>query len=358
MAAASLSARSCRALAWTALFFLSFQLGAGILLDYVYPQVRFGTADYLFSALRARRNPDVIALGSSRIGLAFNAAEVGNVLRTRLPGQDLNVMNLAVPSGDPRTSVYVLDQLFALGHRPRLVVVEVAPEELNAHNEWFGYDIARVVRWHDMPTALPEAMRSGTMRRLLTYRLLPLLMHRDEICRYGFPAWTGRLPSEMAAPNVPLTSVQSCIDSQGLWGEAIENQRGWGEPAGPADLREGLGHLRKWLRAYHAGGTPLAALERLLRHCQNDGIAVVMVAVPFHRDHRHEYTPAIEAEFLATMADLQREFGCSFVDERASVEDRLFFDNAHVYPKGGSEFSTRLAKEVLIPALRTQEAAR
>ena len=339
-------------LAWTTLFFLVFQLTGGLLLDYGWPQVRFATAEYLFTALHARpRCPDVVALGSSRIGLAFTAADVGAVLRTRVPGENLSAMNLAVPSGTPRTSAYLLERMLAEGFRPRVVVVEVCPEELNAYNEWLGFDISRVLHWHDVPDALAEAARSGTIRRLLTYRLLPLCMHREEICHYAFPSATGALASEMAAPNVPLTSDQTGIDSQGLWGHAIEAHRGWGEPAGGADTREGLGHLRKWLRRYRAGGSAVASLECLLRRCRAEGIAVVLVAIPLHSDHRGEYTPAIETEFVATMARLEREYGCRFADYRERLADRAFFDNAHVYPKGGSEFSRGLAEEVLTPII-------
>lgn len=344
---------ACRALAWAALFCLLFQLAGGILLDYRWPQVRFATAEYLFSTLRARpQGPDVIALGSSRIGLAFMAGEVGEVLRRRLPGENLRAMNFAVPSGDPRTSAYLLDRLLNEGARPRLVVVEVCPEELNAYNEWLGFDIARRLRWHEVPGTLADAARSGTLRRLLTYRLFPLCMHRQEICRYAFPGGTGVPASEMAAPGVPLTSDETGLDSQGLWGHAIESHGGWGEPAGPADTREGLVHLRKWLRRYRAGGSAVAALERLLRRCRAEGIAVVLVAIPLHSDHRREYTPAIEAEFRAAMTRLEREHGCTFADHRTRLEDRAFFDNAHVYPKGGTEFSTRLAEEVLVPLLK------
>jgi hypothetical protein len=348
MASTFPSCRSaCRALAWTALFFLLFQLAGGILLDYAYPDLRFATAAYLFSTLHERpRSPDVIALGSSRIGLAFTAADVGEVLRERVPGRSWSAMNFAVPSGDPRTSDFLLQRMLDEGCRPRLVVVEVCPEEVNAYNEWLGFDISRLLTWHDVPGDLLEAARSGSLRRLLTYRLFPLCMHRQEICRQAFPEANGALVSEMAAPGVPLTSDQSGIDSQGLWGHAIERHRAW---SGPADTREGLVHLRKWLRPYRAGGAPVQALERLLRRCRAEDIAVVLVGIPLHGDHRGEYTPEIEAEFRATMTRLVREFGCTFADYRDCLKDGAFFDNAHVYPTGGSTFSRRLAGEVLAP---------
>lgn len=342
------------ALAWCAGFFLAFQIGSSFLLDYVCGDLRFSTAAYLFTSLRSRpETPDVVAFGSSRIGLAFTASEVGDTLRQRFPERNLHVMNFAVPSGDPITSDRLLARMLDQGVRPRIVVVEMSPEVVNAYNEWLGFDIARIVRWDDLPEHMVDFFRSGTVRRLLTYRLFPLCVYRQEIVRELLP-WSGDvLASEMAMPSVPLTSDQSGLDSQGLWGRAIEAHRGFGGTK--ADTREGLMHLRRWLRRYRAGGSALGALERLLHRCREHDIDVVLVGIPFHSEHRGEYTCEIEADFTATMHRLTQQYGCRFVDYRHSLADDQFFDNAHVLPAGGSVFSRRLAQDILVPILSNRK---
>ena len=66
--------------------------------------------------------------------------------------------------------------------------------------------------------------------------------------------------------------------------------------------------MATWLTPYHVGGVSLAALERTLRLCRDNGIEPILVGVPVTRWHRQNYTPAIEAAYRGEMDRLARAY--------------------------------------------------
>src|SRR2546421_251153 len=84
----------------------------------------------------------------------------------------------------------------------------------------------------------------------------------------------------------------------------------------------------------------------------------MLVAVPVTRWHRDQYTPEINAAFLAHMDRLTRTYRCRFFDYRDQVPDYLFKDIHHLAPEGAYYFSRRLTREVLSPAWKATREKR
>jgi hypothetical protein len=347
---------------WGVGAFMACHLVGSVLLDYCWQRVRFPTAAYLFDALRERgRAPDVVILGSSRIGLGFSAAEAGDALRRRFPtGRALTVFNAAVPSGDLATSDFVLAEMVRQGQCPAVAVIELSPENVSRYNDWIGYDVRRLFRWSDLPTYLPDIVADGAVQRLLMQRLFPLCVHRSEIRSCALEAVGRRLGCsfEGEIPGQPkLVSDQSGLDSQGLFGETFRSiaasTRGVN---GSPDTQDDIRLFRHWLARYEIGGTAAADLERLLQRCRDHQITPVLVALPLASGYRELYTPHVNEAFAAYMASVARKYACRFVDYRTLFPDRYFFDHTHLLPDGSRILTQILVRDVLIPAWQERPA--
>src|SRR5262249_47939806 len=55
--------------------------------------------------------------------------------------------------------------------------------------------------------------------------------------------------------------------------------------------------VKRELRDYQPGGNTVAALERLLSRCREDGVEVILYTPPLASTHRACYTPEIEQRF-------------------------------------------------------------
>lgn len=342
------SRRGRRALLWAFTVFVLVQLGGGLVLDYIWPELRFPTAYLTFKALQQQaKAPDVMCLGSSRFGAGFAQEQIRDILREETGDTTLTVFNAAIEAGDLVTADFIMEGVLEQGTKPRVVVIEVSPETLARRGEWMGQHVLRQLTWEDVPEHLGDIWRSGNMVRLLSARLLPLHMHRHEICR---PV-RDHVAALLSPPKKKgkKQSTQPAASTQGVpWEVFMELDQ---QVANPAKTSAGLPVIRRWLKNYSVGGGAGRALERLVQRCREEEVQVILVGVPVTEAHRALYTPEIDHAFLARLVDVSRRYHCRFVDYRGRIPDDYFLDNHHLHRSGGYYFSKLLAQETLAPVL-------
>ncbi|OAI47467.1 hypothetical protein AYO44_09555 [Planctomycetaceae bacterium SCGC AG-212-F19] len=322
-----------QATAWSAVLFLGIQLGAGLLLDYGFPFVRFPSAGRVLHGIQDSPEPvDVVCLGSSRFEWGIRPDEIQRAVQHRLPDVPAPVVaNAAVPAGDPVSSAYLLDRMLAEGVRPRIVVIEISPETITSHTVWMYAHVRRQFRWDDLPGCLLEAFALKQGVRLLTGRLLPLYEFRQEVLHL----LADLVPDNPDPAPSPADAAAPLVANIQREGRAYEIDR-----------------TRAWLREYAVGGRDWHALNAILARCREHGIAAVLVGIPVTGDFRHEVSPAINAAFLTAMDRACRTYGCRFVDCRDRLPDEGFFDIHHMNDRGAGQFSRLLGAEILAPLWR------
>lgn len=339
-------------LIWAASLFVAAQLLAGLLLEHVWPWVRFPDAEKVLSAAAVRpERADLVFLGSSRFETGLDVCEIGTLLerQQQLP-RACGVLNAAVPACDPFLAEFLVDQLLEAGVQPRCLVLEMSPELLSRYHNWLGFHLIRLLRWEDLPARLPDVVRTGNVQHLLCWRLLPVLLHRQQILqhfglapelsgmppRYNLGADTVDRPANLTIDMKKLLCLPACDPPPGHQ-EAI---------------RQALAHNtpRRWLLNYRIdGGANAAALERLLGRCRQQGIRVLLVGVPVTETHRQTWTPPILAAYHDYLSRVCAAYGCTFVSCHDWLPDGLFRDNHHVSEAGKRYFSRLLALRVLAP---------
>lgn len=343
--------RGRKVVVWFAASFLLVQFAGSLLLDYAWPEVRFPMAFRQFRSYReCPRSPDVICLGSSRIESSVHAKEITQTVRHVVGKQDFLAFNAHVPGGDFISAEFVWKELWQQGARPKVILLEMCPEQVNHLNDWLKLHVMRQIRWDDVASYALETCRTGHALRLVQARFMPLYTHRYELVRTtknSVQAWL--MPEEQAPPTPESEEFRDC------------SQFAAKQLPVPADARRetmsGLHGAERGLRRYRPGGTSVQALERMLKFWQQQDITVVLLGVPLSKAHRDLYTPSIETQFRAYAQRLESTYGCKYVDCRDQVPDFLFKDNHHATGRGGQYFTQRFTREVLIPTLAARVPA-
>lgn len=336
----SLRIRRCRrALGWAAGTFFLCQMVAGLLLDYVWPGVRFRGLDHGLAACRAAADstqPVVLALGSSRFGCGLQA----NVLESEL-GQGSakpRVINFSMPGGDFITAEHLYAHCREAGCKPALVLLEVSPETLARRNLWLDLHVLRQLTWQDGPRFAADLIRSGHALRYLASRLVPLYVHRDQLRHLALM----QLGLADQAESKHRTELDAFFTAA-----VVHSEQSLSADQMRQRSLAGAAYIQRWLRNYRIGGNAKRSFDRLLQRCAADGAGVVLVAVPVSSPHRQLYTPEIEGPFQETIRQaLQRYPHFRFFDLRAALADQEFYDNHHTTSAGAVHFSRRLAQEL------------
>jgi hypothetical protein len=345
--------RSKRAILWAAATFVLGHVVAGLLLDYVFPTVRFPMAAQVADQVaRESVRPNVVFLGSSRTGAAVDVEVANKVLGAESPTA-VRVAEAPVLAGDSLSAEVVFQQLLARDVRPQWLVVEVSPETLNTTLPFMRENAARVLKWNDLSEHSSAIVKSRAGWIYLESRLVPIYTHRRELVRTGKRGLGYKLSQPPANP-----APKPASGAPPAPGRPVEA----GEPAAPqlapmsneeallkASQFGASTEVRRWLRNYTIGGMAPAALERLLSRCRDEQVKVVLLGIPACTAHRQEFTPAIEQEYLSYIERLVREFGCRFVDARDWVPDALYEDALHLRGvDGAGYFTRRFTRDVLL----------
>jgi Protein of unknown function (DUF1574) len=324
------------------LLFLAAQAGAGLVADYLCPQVRFS---YLYRLLTkaeaAPQAPTILCLGSSRTGTCLIDDEMTRVLREN-GAEATQVFNAAMPVGDLVVSEHVLDRFLKRGLRPRQLILEVMPEFLNRHNGWLSFHVERQLTWKDLPRYWDDLCRADLISQFLIDRLAPLYAERK-----GFWNLLGKAGQALLTRKQP--PADTLLSSTALWERIIQATPNLTSEERQAKRQLGLENVRLCLTDYAPGGNSTAALERIMVRCRRENIQVILLAVPVCSEHRSLYESVIERAFLEEMHRVVERFNCRFIDCRGRIADAHFLDNHHADGAGGLAFSKQFCEEVLAP---------
>jgi hypothetical protein len=324
--------RGLRCLLWAGLGCIVVQLGFSLLLDSWWLGLRFPQLTAVVAdAERQARSPEVVCLGSSRLGVAFRPNEI-----TQTSAR--HAFNACIEAGDPLTSEFMLNRLLERNIRPEIVIVEVSPETLAEKNAWMHLHVSRQIRWLDVPEVLTDVWRSRNLPRLAAARLVPLHTYRREL---GAKVELSRTPWKSKQKRRPTQEEQlPFVDTLRITAQNEKDLPPWEKRLIWVPLVCG------WLQDYRLGGAAERALERIVTRCRQEQIEVILVGAPVSSPHRALYTPAIESEFQACMARLTSQRGCRFLDWRDRFADELFVDNHHLFREGALAFSADLVNEL------------
>lgn len=287
------------------------------------PGLRVDAHEVLLGAWQSQRPGDVF-FGTSRVLAGFARADT----EARLPG---GVMNLGVPGADV---AYIDGQLAA------------APKNGSLRRIWIGLDYGMFVRV-GRPVPNDETARSSWSVALGAKSLAATwtaLRDRDE-CRTPARDKAGFEPPTYRARKFPLSGWRSRFTQSERSIATQFRMAAAREPEFSAQIAE-----RQW-----------EALDRLLARARRDGVAVVLLVNPSHRDYRRVIEEAgLGADLLAwrqRLATLAGDAGVPLFDwsdyleadhSEADCEQGsdtcAYYDINHVTPRVGSRLlATMLA---------------
>jgi hypothetical protein len=296
---------------------------------------------------KAKPHPDVLLLGSSRLGSFVRNVELATLSRNLLPHDSGHIFNATLAFGEPIRIEFLTRQLLSSGLPPRLVVMETSPDLLGRNNPFFSFVITRHLTAAALPGYFSDIVLSHTaISRLLSSRLTPFFRHRGELLAYAGEV-EGQGDAERTLPADPSEAAGG--------GNSFQYVRDKGErsPIPPAErMRIAARRFQPYLRHYQLTGATSAAFERTLAMLHARGCAVVLLQPPLSSVQRALFTVEMREAFDAFVQRLRRAYGCEFVDYSQRFADTSFVDSYHASNVGSLRFTELLANEVVAPAWR------
>ncbi|MBI3412201.1 MAG: hypothetical protein HY040_28050 [Planctomycetes bacterium] len=358
--------RGRRVLLSALIAFAGVQVLASALLDYGWPQLRCPMYHLqVENAAHCLPAPGMICLGSSRSGCLLDDVTISQLVRQASGDRSARFFNASVPAGDAEIFDRMQVQLLSRDVRPHHALIEVCPENLNRYNRWLPIHLQWYFAWNDVPSHLSEVVATGNLMRLFGTRFLAQFAHRDAIQRKlaeEVGGWFAPRPPIIAAqktqvPEIetpqPPQAVQTAPPTPRIEPKAVNWDRvlgGLQKADGMRDRELDASVVKRELRDYQPGGNSVAALERLLTRCREDGVEVILYTPPLASTHRACYTPEIEQRFQECLGRLTQNFHCRYVDYRQALPDQAFRDHHHAVEDARAPFSHKLGTELIVPA--------
>lgn len=297
--------------------------------------VRWPT-DLYAAGLLAEGDVDLLILGSSRAAFGLAPTAIDPCLAERL-GRP------AVSWSWSRANASLWSQRLvgraALQRlRPRVVVIEVAPEMMSPHHYEQAWNAVTEADLVDVPGCLAGAFDAATVGACFFPAVRPL----DNLARTF-----ERRPS--APPQLRWMAVharggQFCFGSPAC---AAHNARfeerlrfRWDDR-----LAEVIPKVRsERFVDYRVGSPHTDAMLALLAELRAVGATPLLLRMPVHAVYAAEIPAAAEAEFSAYLAGLQRETGAALLDADGWWRDarERFHDPDHLSPAGAEALSAAL----------------
>jgi hypothetical protein len=364
--------RNRRILLLAGLLVMAGQLGAGLLLDQNVLKVRFISANIAINGVTGLPcRPDILFMGSSRFGAGINVTKIHELMSASFAEEVPTMYNAWVAGADPYSIHFLVQHLADRGIIPPIVVIEVSPETIMLGGPFLNGQISRLITWKDLPIAAPDVIATRQHSRLLSSRLIPLFLFRQELLTWLFDSQPPYLALQTVAKQQPSPAVINTNRATppppanpGVSTPApVVTNASTATPPPPdnptvsSEKRERQIQatsllVTKWLRGYRIGGLNPHHLQTLLGFLRAHNVAVILVGVPVSQAHYDCYTADINQKFLDYMHRLSGTYGCRFVDYRNRVPDDLFHDSHHLTINGGLFFSRMLQEEVLSEAWR------
>jgi hypothetical protein len=338
--------RARRALFWCALVLLISPVPGGWLVDHCPIQIRFPEAAATISSWeKANPQPDILLLGSSRLGSFVRSVDLSATTKGLVGNDPPLVFNSTIPGGDPITLEFLTRRLLASrSTAPRLVVLETNADLLARDNVYFTGVITQLMTATDIPKYLRDILLyHDGISRLLSSRLTPFFRHRSH-----FLAWASEAIIKRFSQNQgPIDNNERLLNR---WRDLANNPTdGFAEAE---RLRIALRRFQNHLRHYQLAGATPSAFEETVAMLHKRGCAVVLVQPPLSSAHRAFLSASIRSQFAAFLQRLHDPYGCEFFDYSDKLPDTFFSDNHHANAAGSSRFTELLAHEVVAPAWR------
>lgn len=293
---------------------------------------------------------EVLFLGSSRIRTAVMPAVVEKSLSSGL-GRNINTYCLGQNGATAYTSWLVLDDVVAVHGPPDLIVLELSPGSVNAHNHSVTGDlryyssipeIAVAAGWIDNRERL-SAAAAGCFRgfsSLLLFGTRPLYVDDFE---------------EVVARHIRRRGAQfppGGSDHRHRLSDLDERQR-----------RNLLAHAAAYSRQhyvdrYEIGGAPGAGLQAIVTFARDRDIPLVLVDLPAAPGYAEAVsTPRDIDLFRDTLDGVLADPQLQVVEaglRGLELTDEDFLDLTHLHPDGARKISRYLATSTLLPLMEGQ----
>ena len=331
-------------LLWCALVLCISPIAGGWLVDHCPIRIRFPTAAATIALWKqATPQPDILLLGSSRLGSFVRTEELSVTTKGLVANDPPLFFNSTIPGGEPITLEFVARRLLASrSTAPRLVVLETNADLLARDNAYFAGVIIRLMTAADLPKFIGDIMLTHDGRsRVLSSRLIPFFGHRSHLL-----TWMDKVISR---PDVSVRSIQQtagAADWAALRPDALWEQR----------MNVFRQKLAIRYRHYQLEGATASAFEGMVASLHARGCKVVLVKTPLSSPLRALFTRDMQNEFEAFVQRLRRSYGCEFFDYSDKLPDTFFSDPNHANAAGRSRFTELLAHEVVAPTWRKLEA--
>lgn len=341
------------AVIWGVCAFLAVQLGVGLASEY-YTRIRDPLYGDKYVKLERRLNAagpqsaNVLMLGSSRTGLAFNGKRAESILSHVLQ-RPVTAFNFGVPASGPVTHLVYLNRLLESGVKPDLLLLEILPSMLAdgqggpLERHWFFADR---VTTSEVDTLVQHGFDPSTVReRHVRSVLLPAYTLRFQLLTRVIPSW---LPWQVRFD----------------WSRGAD-ECGWGttqtqfvDPAmRAAGTQRAHNEYAPILASFCPGGPAVGALRELLGTCREKGIPVRLVLMPEGTAFRSWYPPERLAALKTFLGTIASEFGVSLVDAQNWLPDEAFYDSHHMLAAGADAFTDRITHDTIVPALQESTAS-
>ena len=333
-----------RSLFWCGLTLCLSPLVGGWLVDSCPVHIRDpGAAACVSLWRRAKPEPQILVLGSSRLGSFVRTREL-NTLSKDLLGDDFTpIFNASVICGEPITVQFITRRLLVSRAPPKLVLLETSPDLLARNNRYFVFVITQQLTAGDLPRYIPDILRSeAAVSRLISSRVTPFFRHRNHLL-----GWTNELVSGgRKIPSLPSKAVEAHSFQ-------FVRDRGKDDPVPLAKrMQIGAARFRSYLRNYQIAGATSAALESTVAMLRAHGCMVILVAPPVSSAQRALLTGDAQTQFDTFLQRLTISYGCEVANYSNRLPDHMFVDNHHANDAGSIKFTEWLAAETLAPAWR------
>jgi hypothetical protein len=333
--------RSKADLAWSAVFFVAFQVALAGLIDWHVPRLYDEEYGVRLAALRTclAQEPDrplLLVVGTSRVGMGF-APDLLPELRTP-SGQRALAFNFSHLASGPVLNLMILRRLLGEGIRPQWLVLEIVPAGL-------AHESASMPATMAAAQDLPVAVRYFPPWKVLTVyarqRLIPWYKHRAGILRGIAPAWA---PYQDPREQISLTP--------------LGGDRSWLVEAmvSPDEVRRRTALVRDvyydLFQKFHIDPAADRATRELLELCRREHIPVTLFITPEGTVYRNWYSESARREVDQYLARIGSEYGVVVTDTRGWLPDSDFTDSHHPLKRGAEAFTQRLGREVLEPLVQ------
>lgn len=291
------------------------------------------------------RGADILALGDSRMGNAFNPAVTERVLRDEA-GVTVRAWNGCLPGAGPVTHLAWVRRALAHRHPPRVVLLSISPYMFSS----------RVIR-APQKEALPTIYRAGDV-----FSLLRAGASAEETLTAFTGAW---LPPFRVRPRI----VELFTKFNGVREPASRGEQGFEDhPSVPLDMQQSraagrvTGYRPELLvRNARFGNDSQGYFVECLRLLREAGVTtVVLDSISASQMDAVMGDDSIYPAHIAWVRAQAQRFGAVFVDAHRppANSDEDFTDVDHVGTPGSVRFSNWFAHTALVPLFGGHRADR